>query len=154
MGIALLAANVSAVAAAYSSPSVFTLFPQSCTVEFEGAGVEEIYPESSSTSSIVIFPLGIFSPPLPTAPRLFPDLGQVQPPPGPSPPWPRDQLFIIYIGLCIPQQPAHDTTNCLSLNPSIPGYSGFGAYTVTPLTNIWISFCLECTKEMIMDSPM
>ena len=135
MGIARLAANVSAVDAAYSSPSVFTLFPQSCTVEFEGAGVEEIYPESSSTSSIVIFPLGIFSPPLPTAPCLFPNLDQVQPPepPGRSRQWPQDQLFIMYIGVRI----LWPRYNYLSLNPlvySIADFSRFGTYTVASFT--------------------
>ena len=158
MGIALLAANVSAVAAAYSSPSVFTLFPQSCTVEFEGAGVEEIYPESSSTSSIVIFPLGIFSPPLPTAPCLFPNLDQVQPPepPGRSRQWPQDQLFIMYIGVCIPWPPAHDTTIYLSTL----WYIRSPIFLVLALTRLRrlhaygyqiSSLCLERTKEMISD---
>jgi len=42
--------------------TVFTSFSQCCMMEFEGAGVTEVYPESACASLIVIFPLGRLPP--------------------------------------------------------------------------------------------
>ena len=137
-------ADVSAVDPACSPPSVFTLFPQSCVVEFEGAGVEEIYPESASASSTVIFPLGRLNPPLPTAPRPFPNPEQVQPPDlrDRSRQWPRNQLFIMHMDIgdmySILTSTRYDYQSLNPLAHSIPGFSGFGAYTVASCTNLRI----------------
>ena len=45
-----------------STFTVFTSFSQCCMMEFEGAGVTEVYPESACASLIVIFPLGRLPP--------------------------------------------------------------------------------------------
>jgi len=111
--------------------------------------------------SIVIFPLGRLSPPLPTAPRLFPNPEQVQPPDprDRSRQWPRNQLFIMDIGICIPCPPAHDTTICLSTLWHIRS-PVFLVLALTRLRRVQTygyqisSLGLQRTKEMIRGSPL
>jgi hypothetical protein len=90
-----------------STFTVFTSFSQSCMVEFEGAGVTEIFQicmripnRHFPTWKIKVLPPVTF----PTAPHLFPNPERVQPPDPTdrSRQRPRDQLFILYVGVCIP----------------------------------------------------
>ena len=86
-----------------------------------------------------------------TAPRLFPIPEHVQPPDPTdrSRQWPGVQLFILYVGICIPMPPAHETTIPLPFVPSIPGFSGLSACTVTSFTYIRLSNFLSLQARMI-----
>ena len=65
------------------------------------------------------------------APLFFSNPERLQPPDSAdrSRQRPRDQLFILYVGVCIPYPAAHETTIYLStpLADSIPGFCDLGA---------------------------
>jgi len=76
-----------------------------------------------------------YSPPTRNLPRYassFPNPERIQPPDSAdrSRQRPRDQLFILYVGVCIPYPAAHETTIYLltPLADSIPGFCDLSAF--------------------------